>query len=77
MSFKISEGGYLLLYTDCLLEAKNKAGESFGVERIMKAFAEAPNGSPHEIVAYVTAMLQRFTGDKAMDDDLTIVAVKV
>jgi serine phosphatase RsbU (regulator of sigma subunit) len=76
LKFKMHEGDALLLYTDCLIEAANDRGESFGEERVWKAMAEAPERGAGEILHHIVRKLERFTGKGEHSDDLTIILLQ-
>jgi sigma-B regulation protein RsbU (phosphoserine phosphatase) len=70
-------GDLLVLYTDGLVEAENKAGEMFGCQRLqqfVQANADLPAGKLCEAI-YVE--MRRFTEDSRPEDDTTIVVAKV
>ncbi|WP_162601880.1 PP2C family protein-serine/threonine phosphatase [Occallatibacter savannae] len=60
-----SPGDHLALYTDGLLEARNKAGELYGFSRLQKLFAATPSASEAAEEAV------RF----GQDDDVTVVTL--
>ncbi len=76
LKFRIHKGDVLLLYTDCLNEATNSRGESFGENRIQKAMAEAPESGAENILNHVIQSLHRFTGEEEFSDDLTIILLQ-
>lgn len=67
-------GDTLLLYTDGLNEARNSAGELYGMDRLRTAIAAAP-GDPEEIVNFVLSDLQQFTQSRLAGDDVTMLCL--
>ena len=76
LSFKMTDGDFLLLYTDCLIESVNANDEQYGVERLMSLLNSLPDLSSNEIVLNITSSLVEFTGSDKLKDDLTIIAIK-
>ncbi len=69
-------GDCLLLYTDGVNEAENKAGEEFGRERLHEAFREAaPQGSEAAVEA-LRDSLGRFVGGNRQMDDITLIVIE-
>ena len=75
LRFSPAAGDVLLLYTDCLIEAKNEAGERYGSERLTESLTRAPASSAKAILEAVQADLEAFTGAGKLDDDLTILVL--
>jgi sigma-B regulation protein RsbU (phosphoserine phosphatase) len=70
----LQRGDHVALYTDGAVEAFNAAGEPFGEERLLDAFrcaiaAKKPLG------AFLSMVLDQFTGGSALSDDLTLVSI--
>lgn len=70
-------GDLLLLYTDGVSEARNSSDEEFGTERLSRVVKENPNLTAREIVAALRRNLQEYTSGQPLEDDTTILAVKV
>ena len=67
---------YLLLYTDCLTESRNLAGDELGVDRLKEIFARTPPGSAKEVLAYLLDIFEAFTEAVPLRDDLTVIVMK-
>jgi len=67
-------GDTLLLYTDGLNEARNSAGELYGMDRLRTAIAAAPD-DPEELVNFVLSDLQQFTQSRLAGDDVTMLCL--
>jgi sigma-B regulation protein RsbU (phosphoserine phosphatase) len=64
-------GDSLLLYTDGVNEARNAAGELYGMDRLRSAMSAAPR-DPEGIVNFVLSGLQQFTQSRLAGDDVTM-----
>jgi serine phosphatase RsbU (regulator of sigma subunit) len=74
LAVPLERGDTLVLCTDGVTEARNAAGEFYGLDRLRKAVA----GAPEDVESLGQAVLddvQRFTGGRRQNDDLTIVCV--
>ncbi len=69
---QLEPGDTVLLYTDGATEARNAAGEWYGLERL-RAVAAAAVGEPEALGAAVVADVHAFAGDRPLGDDLTVV----
>lgn len=67
----------VLFCTDGLFEARDLAGELFGVERMIGCLEEFAGRSAPGIVDGIARRLRAFTGSAPQADDLTFVVVKV
>lgn len=74
--FRVKEGDLLLLYTDGITEARNSAGELFGAERLCGILDARHEESPRAVVDAVLREVAAFTGASAMEDDVTMIAMK-
>ncbi len=77
LSFTIDAKEYILLFTDCLLESKNKHNKPYGEKRIMKSFKEAPSCSAQQVLDYIVKDFYGFVADRNnLSDDLTVMVLK-
>ena len=73
----LSPGTVLFLYTDGLTEATRSDGELFGEERALTQLASlGGNRSAEQLVADMTAAVNRFIGEAEQSDDLTMLVLK-
>jgi serine phosphatase RsbU (regulator of sigma subunit) len=72
--FTLQPGDTLVLYTDGVTEARNPAGELYGVERLHKALAAAPQ-DVEALGAALLADVKKFAADRPPTDDLALVCV--
>ncbi|NLS91886.1 MAG: SpoIIE family protein phosphatase [Planctomycetaceae bacterium] len=70
-------GDTLVLVTDGIEEARNKAGEYFGRERLVKAIRRHLRESAQQIAEALCRAAWKFTGQVTADDDTTVVVVRV
>jgi sigma-B regulation protein RsbU (phosphoserine phosphatase) len=73
----LAPGDRLLLYTDGVVEARDGAGEFFGMQRLAGLFAACPALPPREAVASILAELNGFAAGSACEDDVTLVAARL
>lgn len=64
-----------LLFTDGLIEAENAEGEMFGDGQLIEAVHAHRQLPVDELTHAVVERLNEFTGNRALDDDLCLVAV--
>lgn len=65
----------LLLYTDGIIEARNKNGEEFGYERLETYLRHKLKGHPETVRRELIATVREFTGIDGFEDDVTILIV--
>ena len=72
----LQPGDALLLYTDGMIEATNRRGEEFGIERLKAAFLEEREKKADDIVRALVAKVGEYGEGAAAEDDRTVVVVK-
>jgi DNA-binding NarL/FixJ family response regulator len=72
---KFSPGDVLLLYTDGISEAQNRAGEFFGEQNLIEVLRACNGKSAYEIQEAVLAELSQFTGQIGLQDDVALVVI--
>ncbi|HHQ48148.1 MAG TPA: hypothetical protein ENK19_04610, partial [Acidobacteria bacterium] len=75
--FEPDEYNAIVLYSDGLTEARNAAGEMYGLERLEAMLRDVAgrDADPRRVHAVILDDLARFAGDVAQADDLTVLAV--
>jgi len=73
----LQPGDLLLLYTDGVSEAESSTGEQFGTERLERCLKRIAEGTAHEILKGVVDEVTAYAGEHGLNDDLTLVVVKV
>jgi sigma-B regulation protein RsbU (phosphoserine phosphatase) len=73
---QLSPGDALLFYTDGITEAREPAGEMFGVERLDAILQSTPRSS-ERLVRGTLIALESFTDGRAPVDDQTLLVMQV
>ena len=68
-------GDILLFYSDGVTEARNRAGEFFGAERLAELVRGFSHLDPEQLVERLREAVASFSGSERFADDLTCVAV--
>lgn len=76
MHMQLLEGETLVLYTDGVTEATNKANELYGDARLLDVVQELQGLSIHEVIQGVKANVDVFAAEAPQFDDITIVAIR-
>jgi phosphoserine phosphatase RsbU/P len=71
----LEAGDRLLLYTDGLVEARNRAGEMFGEAALIETLCHTGKTAPAEAADSIIAAVERWASSQ--DDDLTVVVCDV
>jgi sigma-B regulation protein RsbU (phosphoserine phosphatase) len=66
----------LVLYTDGVHEAQDKAGEFFGMDRLRAAVVGAAHTGAEPLARRVLTAVQAFAGDAPQSDDITILVAR-
>jgi len=75
---RLSPGDALILYTDGITDARNRALEDYGEERLFQFVGGLPrNLTARELLRAISEDLARFTEGADQADDITLVALKV
>lgn len=72
----LAHGDTLLLYTDGLTEAQNRAGAEYGLDRIRTLAARHTGIEPASLISECLEDLLSFREDSKQTDDLTLLAVR-
>lgn len=76
-SVPFEKGDRVLLYTDCLTERTNVAGEQFGEERLVESLKKHFFENLDDLIDNTLADFFEFVQDAENKDDLTVVAMEV
>ena len=74
-SAELLAGSRLLLYTDGITEAENRADEQFGTERLEAAIGGPGRSEPAGALDAIIATVVRFRGTARQSDDMTMMLV--
>ena len=65
------------MYTDGIIEAKNKIGEEFGYDRLKKVLKDSRSLSAADIQQNIINKVFEFVGETGIpDDDFTMMVIK-
>lgn len=73
----VDSGDILLLSSDGLVEAMDSNRKMFGIERLANDLLENGKSSPEAVIELVYQSMCRWTGTSEIQDDVTMVALKV
>lgn len=73
----IERGDALLLYTDCIIETENGAGEPYGKERLIACFGYALlTMRGNDVIDAIEADVRAFNCRESLDDDFTVMLLE-
>jgi serine phosphatase RsbU (regulator of sigma subunit) len=73
----LGAGDVLVLYTDGVTEASSDREDQYGTERL-EALVRRHQASPAAtLVEAIRSEVEAFTGDRHLDDDLTVVVARL
>jgi sigma-B regulation protein RsbU (phosphoserine phosphatase) len=72
----LKQGQVIVLGSDGLWEARNPQGEMFGKEPIHQIIRQSPAAAAREILTACFNRFNVFLGDRAPEDDVTLVVIK-
>lgn len=75
-SLHVEAGDCLLLYSDGIIEARNEAGEPFGLDRLEEAFRATAGLTPDRSREAIIRSLEAFAGPSPWADDVTVVTIQ-
>jgi sigma-B regulation protein RsbU (phosphoserine phosphatase) len=67
----------ILIGTDGIWEMRNEVGEMFGKEKLKKVIRNNSSATAKELLAVITETLEKFRGSKQLEDDVTMVVIKL
>ena len=73
----LAKGQIIVLSTDGVWEAHNRTGEIFGKARLYEIIRQNSLKKAKEIIEAVLVALDQFQKDSAIEDDITIVVIKI
>ena len=74
---EMASGDLLILFTDGLTEAENRAGDFFGEERLEELLREYHMLPTGQIIDRIMEQARLFSGTRSFRDDVTIVLMKI
>ncbi|MCC6675560.1 MAG: serine/threonine-protein phosphatase [Phycisphaerales bacterium] len=73
---RLSPGDLILVYTDSLVEAKDRAGRMLGEAGLARILADLDTREPASLVAALRDRIDAFRGGSPPDDDTTILLLR-
>ncbi|MDE3155696.1 MAG: serine/threonine-protein phosphatase [Acidobacteriota bacterium] len=73
---EVAPGEFLVVYSDGVTEAQNRAGDFFGDDRLRAALGGQATATAEALGRAVLAAADTFTGDAPVFDDLSLVVLK-
>ena len=74
---ELAPGQVIIIATDGIWEARNPDGKMFGKDRIYQIIRQNASASANEIQNAVLESLGRFQKEAKLEDDLTLVVIKI
>lgn len=71
------ENDLFVFYSDGITEAQSPSGELYGEKRVIEFVKEHYDNEPEEIIAKIKNSVINFTKKEHLDDDLTIIVIKI
>ena len=75
-AFELHPGDALFVYTDGVPEATNSRNELFGTDRMLEVLNGHSSDSPEELLPLMKEQIDRFVGDAAQFDDITMMCLE-
>jgi len=76
-SVQLKEGDVLVFYTDGITESQNEFGELFGADKLYRTVRSCRGAPPEGIIDGVLRQVHEFTGQKSLQDDVSLVVLKI
>ncbi|MCP4136700.1 MAG: SpoIIE family protein phosphatase [bacterium] len=77
LTISVQKDDCILIYTDGILEERNRYNEQFGTNRLLESLNKAPGGSSNEVLDSVMSDFYSFTGRREnFSDDITLIVIK-
>jgi hypothetical protein len=73
----LAKGDMVVLTSDGVVEARDRAGELFGFPRLEDAIAAGPSSSTEAMLDHLQAELAAFVGDQDPHDDVTMAVLGI
>lgn len=73
----LSQGEFVVLYTDGVSEAQNEKGELFTEKRLEECIKASKATTPDTLIQDIIQSVNKFVGQREQYDDMTIIALKL
>ena len=77
LTFRTKPGDMFVFFSDGILDARNRAGETFGRSGVERVIAGCPDQSPDCVVTSLFKAVEEHAAGEEAFDDQTVVAIKV
>lgn len=74
---KLAQGDLLCMYTDGIVEARNRAGDDFGVEKLAGTIERMRTESAQRLARLLFSDLRAFTSGTLPGDDITLLLTRI
>ncbi len=74
---QLNEGDVIFMYSDGFPELFNQNKEMFGYERVKMEFQRIADKDSQQIITELNKAIKEWAGEKAPDDDITFVVIKI
>ena len=75
-SIQLNSGDMLLVYSDGIIESRNKSGEEFSYARLKTQLRNAQTESADAVLFSVLGAVQDFAATRPLEDDMSLVVVR-
>lgn len=72
----LEPGDLVVLYTDGITEAKDRAGDEFGIERLARIVEQLQHESVETIMMSIVKTVKEYTGAGDAEDDMTVMVLR-
>lgn len=76
VEISMQKGDTFLVYTDCLIESRNLAGDELGIDLLKKIFLKTKENKAKDILKSLIESFDAFTEAVPVRDDLTVIVLK-
>ena len=73
---KLQPGDVFVLYTDGIIESRDGTGAEYGYDRLLSVIGANRHEEAHDLHSLLMRDLDEFVGNRAYDDDTTLVVMK-
>ncbi len=72
----LNKGDVFIGYSDGITEARNEAGDFYGIERVRKILVRQMGSDADKIGKQVIQEVEAFAGNTSMNDDMSLIILK-
>ncbi|MCI0381677.1 MAG: SpoIIE family protein phosphatase [Chlamydiae bacterium] len=73
----LRKGDFLILYTDGIIEARNREKETFGIDRLKELIKHAQSKKSQDLVNIIIHEVQNFSSGLDQEDDITLLIINL